>query len=331
MGYYRQPTNTHSDQKITLHMTQTLPYGSWPSPLSAEQVTAKTVSFNELSSAGNSLFYLEQRPEEAGRNILKLLNTDGTSKELTSAPFDARSSVHEYGGGSYCVDEDNCYFVNKSDQNIYCVKSDGSAEPRQVTQSDSNERFANLIVDDANSRLICVRELHQKSEVTNELVTVDRRNGSISVLHHGHDFYASVQLSPSGKQIVFLSWDLPDMPWDSTYLYRADLTANGILENIEQIAGGSRESVFQPEFASNDRLVYVSDRTGFWNLYVHENAISRCVLQEEAEYGLPQWMFNMRSYALLDRDQLIAVRGNAKELGLVHVDLNSGCNQAMRL
>jgi hypothetical protein len=100
-------------------MPRTAPYGSWPSPISAELITAGVTGLSALTGNVDALFWLESRPEEGGRNTLIMWRNDERT-ELTPTPFNARTRVHEYGGGAYLATNSNAYFVNFADQ-IYGV------------------------------------------------------------------------------------------------------------------------------------------------------------------------------------------------------------------
>ena len=171
---------------------------------------------------------------------------------------------------------------------------------------------------------MCVRELHQEEcEPTNDLVHIDSASGEVSVLHRGHDFYASPRISPNGKKIVFLAWDHPNMPWDGTQLYLGNFKSSGELESITIIAGGTEESIVQPIWLSNDRFAYVSDESGFWNIFVHESGGTYAVTNEPAEYGFPLWSFGMRSLVALNENVLLALKNTESGQQLVFVDCNT--------
>ena len=228
------------------------PFGTWSSPISADLVASSFVSFSELAVDGQDLYFLESRPVERGRTALMIRRQDGAFEELTPDNLDARSMVHEYGGGAYAVHDGIAYVVNKVDQDIFALNS-RTKEVTRMTDSGINERFADLSVS-PSGRLLCVRETHfTDREPRNDLVSIDLRTHAISVIHEGHDFYASARISPNGKKITFLAWDHPNMPWDGTQLYLADVTTEGSLNNLTVIAGGTEESVLQPTWLDNDR------------------------------------------------------------------------------
>ena len=232
-----------------------------------------------------------------------------TAKELTPPPYNIRSRVHEYGGTGYLVAEDKIFFVNFSDQNIYQIDI-GTVSPceiQQITDSDSNTRFTDFQYHVGANCLICVQELHG-SDVQNNLASINLSNGTITTLASGHDFYSTPRLSPSALQLAYLAWDHPNMPWDSTLLYLADLPQADKLCNQTIIAGSEEVSVCQPEWLDSQRLLYSSDESGWWNLKQYtSNGITE-LHPEEAEFGLPHWVFGMRFYSILSKDELACVR-----------------------
>lgn len=299
-------------------------FGTWKSPLSSALATAAHVSFSELSVDGTDLYYLELRPQDAGRTTLKVRRSDGNIFEITPAPFNVRTKVHEYGGSSYIVFNQIVYFINANDQDIYCVRLGLSAVPNQITNSGSNERFANLVYDQNHNRLICVRETHHEDRIDNDLVQIELASGLCRVLHAKHDFYGQPNLSHCGTKLAYLAWNLPSMPWDSSLLYTASFDKHGDLDGDAVVAGGVEESIFQPEWIDSNRLAFVSDRTGYWNLYLYENDQISVIVQDEAEYGLPLWVLDMRSYIPWEANRFVAARKSADETSLVMIDCVTG-------
>lgn len=300
-------------------------YGSWTSPLDADTASGAFVSYSELKGEDEELYYLELRPRERGRSTLIRRLPTGETIELVPAPFDVRTRVHEYGGGSYTVKNRTVYFVNRSDQNIYqCDVSDAKRKISRLTDTDVDVRYANIAVDPNNNRLVCVRESHHEGkQVENDLVSISNDDGDTNILHRGHDFYASPQFSPDGSSLIFLAWDLPRMPWDETLLYKGTIDQHGLLDELSVVCGGECESIFQPTWLDSQRILYVSDRSGYWNLYLYENGESRHLIADDAEYGLPQWVFEMRTYVALNDNLLYAVRKGEDDVDLVRCDLQS--------
>ena len=298
--------------------------GSWPSPIGAQVVTGGSKGYAELRARDDRLFWTESRPDEAGRSTL-LAWVAGALRELTPAPFNPRSRVHEYGGGAYCVADRHAYFVNHADQNVYEVALAGEtsslAPPRQVTRGDATERFADLAWD--GRALLAVRERHLAGGTApvNDLVRIDVRDGSVGGLHEGHDFYAAPRPSGDGR-LAFVVWDHPNMPFDGSQLLLADYDGKR-LRNTTIAAGGASESIVQPEW-NGDRLLFASDLAGYWNLYAHDGSGVYPVLPDAAEYAGPAWNFANTYYVPIGPRHVVARRVEDGVCSLVLVDLDQG-------
>ena len=252
-----------------METAQTAPFGAWRSPVTSDLIVSKTVRLAEPWLAGDNVYWLEMRPEEQGRYVVVRCSADGRTKDLIPAPFNARTRVHEYGGASYVLDKDRVLFSNFADQRIYAVPCTGPAEPLPIT-AEGPYRYADAVIDAGRGRLVCVREDHSDpdGEPVNTLVGVDLEGpaGHGQVLVSGADFYAAPRLSPDGRRLAWLCWNHPDMPWDGTELWVADLDPSGVPRAPQRIAGGREESVIQPVWGA-DGLYFLSDRSGWWNLY----------------------------------------------------------------
>jgi dipeptidyl aminopeptidase/acylaminoacyl peptidase len=278
------------------------PYGSWRSPISSDVIVSGVVGLQEVVIDGRNVYCLESRPGEGGRNVVVLLTPDGRTEDVTPQPFNARTRVHEYGGGGFTAVRGTVYFSNFVDQRIYyLVPGD---EPVPLTP-ETGRRYADMVLDRDRHRLIAVREDHAGHEPLNEIVGLDLENGEERVLVSGNDFYASPRLSPDGRRLVWLTWNHPNMPWDGTELMGCDLGADGFPERVEQIAGGQDESIFQPEWSPEGTLHFVSDRTGWWNLYRRREGRIEPLCEREAEFGLPQWVFGMSTYAFVSPGRIV--------------------------
>jgi dipeptidyl aminopeptidase/acylaminoacyl peptidase len=275
----------------------TAPFGAWRSPITSALIVSKTVRLMEPVLAGGAACWLEMRPEEQGRCVI--MRGDGDPEDLIPSPFDARTRVHEYGGASYVVAGNRVFFSNFVDQRIYSVPLAGEAAPTPVT-AEGPYRYADTVLDQARGRLVCVREDHSapEREPVNALVAIalDGPMGHGRVLVSGADFYAAPRLSPDGRSLAWLSWNHPDMPWDGSELLLADLDAGGIPSPPRRIAGSRGESVMQPSWGP-DGLHFLSDRSGWWNLYRWRGGAVEPVIQRAAEMGEPPWVFGSSSYA----------------------------------
>ena len=246
------------------------PYGTWKSAITPSVITGASVNLSAVTLAGADLYWLEQRPLEAGRSVLVRNGVDVTPPGLS-----VRSRVHEYGGGAYTIAGGDVIFVNDSDQQLY----------RNTTQLTlvPGLRFADLLVD--RSRIIAVCEDHRTPgrEPVNSLVSLT--DGRIDSLAAGNDFYSSPCVD--GDHLAYLTWKHPNMPWDETELWL----------DGRPIAGGA--SIFQPTWSPAGELHFISDQSGWWNLYRYRSGQIEPLLEMPAEFGAPQWNFGMSTYAFL--------------------------------
>jgi dipeptidyl aminopeptidase/acylaminoacyl peptidase len=251
-------------------------------------------------------------------------------KDITPAPFNIRTRVHEYGGGACVLHDDVVIFSNFSDQQLYIQPLSGES-PVALTNT-PDLRFANGTVDASRHRLITVIEDHSRDgqEPENKLGCVDINSGEVTILTQGHDFFSSPTLNADASQLAWITWDHPDMPWDETVLWLGDIDEQGLLINIQQVAGGQQDgnkvSLQQPCFSPSGELYFVSDKTGWWNLYRLDknnspgSEINICTL--EAEFGLPHWVFAMHTYIFRNDNQILCIYSNKNEDQLAILDLN---------
>ena len=301
---------------------QVAPYGSWKSPITADLIVAGTVGLGGIALDGEDVYWTEGRPAEAGRNVIVRRTPDGKTTDVTPPPFNVRTRVHEYGGGAFTVRDGTIYFSNFADQRLY--KQAPDTEPQPLTPAFSplsqggsgrDRRYADAVIDSQRSRIICVCEDHTAGghEPTNTLVSINLENGEdVQVLASGSDFYSSPRLSPDNSQLAWLSWNHPNMPWDGTQLWVAQLKEDGSLSEPQLVAGGVTESIFQPEWSPDGVLYFVSDRTGWWNFYRWQPDLGKggvweveSLCEMEAEFGLPQWVFGMSTYAFESANRII--------------------------
>lgn len=287
-------------------MTQIASYGSWKSPITTELMTAKAIGLGQVALDGTDVYWLESRPLEGGRNALMKCASGAEPVECLPPEFNVRSRVHEYGGGAYAVFDGVIYFINFRDQRLYRLEP--GRTPEVLTPAEGY-RYADFALDRAHNRLICVREDHTGGgEAVNAIVAVSLNgddNGAI--LAEGYNFFSTPRISPDGSKLCWLAWNHPNMPWDGTELWVADILPDGALGERNQVAGGKDESIFQPEWSPEGILHFVSDKSGWWNLYRLNGEQVEALYPAEAEFGLPQWVFGMRTYAFLGpRDILCA-------------------------
>lgn len=299
--------------------TQIASYGSWKSPITADLIVAGTIGLGQIALDGDNVYWIEGRPSEAGRSVIVRRTSQDETTDITPLPFNVRTRVHEYGGGSFTVKDGTIYFANFADQRLY--KTGGAdtealplREPQPLTPS-GGQRYADLVIDLPRKRLICVCEDHSDPtrEPVNTLISISLDNGEdIQILASGSDFYASPRLSPDNSTLAYLSWNHPNMPWDGTQLWVAKFKQDGTLTQAECIAGGVKESIFQPEWSPDNVLYFVSDRTNWWNLYrwlAPKDGSNLGGVEPlypmEAEFGLPQWVFGMSTYGFESANRII--------------------------
>ena len=301
------------------------PYGSWKSPITSDLIASAVMSLEMTAWDGDVQYWIENRPWEAGRSVVVRRTPDGQVMDITPPAYNARSRVHEYGGGAMTVEAGTIYFSNFSDQRLYKVTASGATDPQPLTPEGA-WRYADGIIDSWRKRLICVREDHtaltpspsptrgrgedapSNQAVINTIVSIPLEGAKnphqIRELVSGNDFYASPRLSPDGKYLAWLTWNHPNMPWDGTELWVGELAAEGML-NARCVAGGLEESIYQPEWSPDGVLYFVSDRSGWWNLYrwKHEAWQVEPVLEMDAEFGRPQWVFGRPTYGFTSKAQ----------------------------
>ena len=297
-------------------------YGSWKSPISASLLTATGVSLIQpRPGRAGEIYWIEGRPSEAGRCVVVRRCADGTIEDLLPPPFNARTRAHEYGGGSMHVDEDTVYFTDFSEQRLYRLCQGGAPEPLTADPSTPGSvRFADFETTDDHQWLIAIRETHGEGEAVNDVVALRTDGSSEPVcLASGHDFFSNPRLSPDGRQLVWVSWDHPNMPWDGGQLWVADRLGDFEIGPPRLVAGGDQESIFQPEWSPDGILHFVSDRSGWWNLYAELDGQVVPLAPKSAEFGVPQWVFGMRRYAFLPDGRLAAAygEGGVDRLGIV--------------
>ena len=302
---------------------QAAPYGSWKSPITSDLIVSATIGLSEVALDGPDIYWIESRPSEQGRNVIVRRAPDGQINDVTPAGFNARTTVHEYGGGAYIVSAGTVYFSNFADQRIYRQTLDSA--PQALTLSEKMY-FADGVLDAKRNRIISVREDHtaEGRECVNAIVSINLAGDEAgTVIVSGNDFYSSPRLSPDGNHLAWLTWNHPNMPWDETELWVARLSADGAIERMELIAGGAGESIFQPEWSPDGVLHFVSDRTGWWNLYRWSDGKIDALYEMEAEFGAPQWGFRMATYGFESSDRIICAYNDQGNWRLAGLDLNS--------
>jgi dipeptidyl aminopeptidase/acylaminoacyl peptidase len=317
-----------------MHMTsaETAPYGEWPSPISGADVARKQVGLAFPTMVGSSVWWQEARPSEGGRQAVVRMGPDGVRQDLLPTPWNARTRVHEYGGQSFLPLPDGFVFANFSDQRLYRAGA-GAGEPSPLTAAPDDraaDRFADFVLSADGTEVWCVRERHSDARITRSIVAVPLDGsaaadaGTVRVLVSGSDFFAFPAPSPDGTRLAWICWDHPRMPWDGTELRVAAIGDTG---NHRVIMGGDQESVLAPVWRDDHSLYLISDRSGWWNLYLADvadpAAAPHPLCPRQEEFAWPLWQLGVHPYAVLD-DGRIAVSHGTGESRLGVLDPATG-------
>lgn len=315
--------------------SQVAPYGAWKSPISAALIAGQSLRFQDLITAGTDIYWTESRPMERGRYALVRCGADGTISDVPgSAEYSVRSLVNAYGGGAFAVAAGVIYFVHyqgggsDTDQRLYRLSQDGLARPL-TPHTQGQVCYGDLSVDAGRNRLLAVqqdsRNLNPSGQPTQSLVAVDMHTGGVpQILIQGNDFYASPCLSPDGKQLAWHTWNYPQMPWDVSEVWLAEIAEDGTLQKPRLIAGNGNEALFQPQWSPDGTLYFCSDRDNWWNLYRWNGSAVEAVTTEKAEIGRPQWNLGMSNYAFLAEQQIVCGVCTAGIWKLCRIDTESG-------
>ncbi|HKM74681.1 MAG TPA: prolyl oligopeptidase family serine peptidase [Stellaceae bacterium] len=316
------------------------PYGSWASPITSDLIVASSIGLGDILVDGSGVYWIESRPQEQGRSVIVRCSRDGRPADVTppmpasgQGAFNVRTRVHEYGGGAYLVSDGVVYFSNDADQRLY--RQERGASPVAITEAPLKPRgvrYADGVMDAVRGRMIWVCEDHQtgSEQPINTLVDIPL-DGSRPhrTLVAGKDFYAAPRLSPDSTRVAWLEWGHPNMPWDGTELWVGRCAADGTIAEKRQVAGGDAESILQPEWSPEGVLYFVSDRSGWWNLYriagdplIVSNEIET-IYPLEAEFGSAQWGFRPSRYAFASAQRLICSYSRDGSASLAVVDLTT--------
>ena len=321
--------------------TQTASYGEWLSPISAADVARGQVepTFPAIDAAG--VWWQETRPEEGGRVAIVCQGHDGIRRDLLPMPWNARTRVHEYGGKSYLPLPGGFVFANFGDQRLYRCGMAGDPEPLTPEPSEqAADQFADMVLSPSGDEVWCVQErLHDGgARISRAIVAVPLDGsavgdlGAVRVLVSGSDFYAYPTPSPDGTRLAWICWDHPRMPWDGTELRVAAFGDGGQVgeENQRQVVmGGAAEAVLAPVWRDDRSLYVISDRSGWWNLYLIDLMALpgarfvelRALCPREEEFAGPLWRLGMSPYAVLGDGRIAVAHGTGEaHLGVLDPD-----------
>lgn len=307
-------------------MKKSSPYGSWQSPITSDLIVSESIRLGQIRLDGENLFWVESRPKEGGRYVIIRRTPDGNCSSLTPPHFNVRTRVHEYGGGAYLVHQGVMYFTNFSDQRLYQQTPGDTPHPLTLKLP---MFYADAIMDQQRNRLICIREDHTLSDqqpvncivsLPLEGLTEDQIS---NILIKGHDFYSNPRVSPDGQYLTWMAWNHPNMPWDGSELWMAPIQHDGTLGPASHIAGGPNESIFQPEWSPDGTVYFISDRTGWWNLYRWSDGEIDALYPMEAEFGEPQWVFGVSTYNFDGPNHIVCTYTQKGEGHLGRLDVTS--------
>ena len=302
---------------------RTAPYGTWKSPITSDLIATESISLGALMLDGHDLYWIEMRPAEGGRLVIVKREQNGQTSDVNPPPFNARTRVHEYGGGAYTVTEGTVFFSNFENQRLYRVRP--GEDPQPITPA-VDLRYADAVADTRRKRLIAIREDHtEEGEAVNTIVSLpfegDGEGGQVLV--SGNSFYSTPRMSPDGKRLAWLTWNHPNMPWDGTELWVGELAKDGTIASSQKVAGGIDEAIFQPEWSPDGVLHFVSDRTGWWNLYRHESGQNVALCEMEAEFGVPMWQFGAVTYAFASPERIVCLYAQEGDWHVATLDIPS--------
>lgn len=298
-------------------------YGLWDSSISAEQLASKSTRLGQIQATTEALYWLEGRPEEQGRGVI-VRYKDGERKDITPDGYNVRTRVHEYGGGDFWLNQDYLLFVDDEHQQLYRqdLKTLEVVALTPEPPSKRSWRYNDGTIDSASEFTICVRERHESDEVLNELVKI-ALDGSqtIEIVAEGYDFYSNPRISPDGKRLSWLCWNHPNMPWDETEVWTADIT-NGQIKNPKAVVKQGKLSAYQPDWTQQNELLYAADYDGWWHLY--QEGVSDVLHEpEHIEFALPQWVFGCRVWQQLDEKTILAIGTQEGNQALYLIDLDT--------
>jgi dipeptidyl aminopeptidase/acylaminoacyl peptidase len=313
------------------------PYGSWRSPIAPAVVASGGRRLGGATlAADGAVWWAEGRPEEGGRSALMRRAAGGEPEEVTPAGANVRTRVHEYGGGAWkLLGPELAVYVDFADQRLYRLELGG--EPVAITaepEEPAGLRYADFELTPDGKTLFCVREVHDGAPEPENQIVMLPLDGSKppEVVEAGRDFYSYPRVSPDGLWLAFTCWDHPNMPWDETELWVTPAHEPG---PARPLAAGKGESVFAPAWDSQDRLRFVSDRDGWWNLYRTVADLGapdadrdlppvEQLSAEQADLGHPQWVFGMQTHAELDDGTIVVIRTEAATEQLFALDAGGG-------
>ena len=299
-------------------------YGAWESPITAELVARSPNAWIGQLYAENDILYLLRRDsEQGGRGIVSRLQSTNGIEEFTPRPYYARTRVYEYGGACFAVAAGTIYFSNYPDDRLY--RHVPGQEPTAII-AEGAMRYADLVIDHARHRLICIREDRRgMGEPKHSIAAVNLDGDEFGdVLFEGSDFVAFPVISPAGDKLAWVAWNHPNMPFYSSSLWLADIQADGALANVQQVTPEQEESITDPRFSPDGELYFCSDRSNYWNLYRYREGEIQHVYSIEAELGNPFWNIGLSMYRFLSSSEIFAAYNDHGSWRVGAIDTETG-------
>ncbi|XRM47505.1 hypothetical protein ABZX51_010475 [Aspergillus tubingensis] len=308
--------------------SQTAPFGTWDSPITAATLTSKGISFAGIAATADGIIYVnEGRPAEEGRNcIVEWRNNQ--PRDVLPAAYSARTAVHGYGGAAFNTTSDGkVIFADWKTHGVY-ILDPATCDVKAAVEPDEKLWFAAFTSHPKRPELVfAIREDHHGKEVVNELVVIDTENKKVEVAATGADFYSHPTFSPTGDRVSWIQWNHPEMPWTGTELYSAPWKDENVGTPVKLAGNGEEESILQPRWGPDGTLFFVSDRTGYWQFYRWSPDGSdepRAIViegLEKGEFAHPEWLLGSCTYVLPNANTIVAAWTQNATERLVIIDL----------
>ncbi|WP_144391311.1 S9 family peptidase [Pleionea sediminis] len=307
------------------------PYASWTSPITAEMVAAKGTRLGHVQVFDGKVYWLESRPHESGRGVVVLWDGQ-SSKDVTPRDVNVGSKVHEYGGGDFLVLQAGLVYSQADDQRVYILR-DGESPVALTDEPEKKKgwRYADFTASPSEKFIYAVREDHHSVVVKNELVMIDVEKSVVTVIAEGFDFYSFPRVSPDGGRLCWTCWNHPQMPWDGTELWVADIAKDGSISAEHKACGGMDESIYQPAWSPDGVLHFVSDRSGWWNLYSFRDGVMNALMPTDNDCGIAQWNFGTSTYCFGCDDNIYLCYFEEGQQSLAHLNVDTGHVEPMTL
>jgi len=337
---------TAGEQGSAAPTAPAVPFGEWPSPITAAEIASGQVTGDFPTVIGSDTWWQQGLPDEGGRTTI-MHSSGGKQTALLPAPWNARTRVHEYGGLSYLPIPRSALpgqqavknrghqimFANYADQRLYLAAAGtaaGKEQPAALTPDPASVpaasgsgslpvaglRYADFVLAADRREVWCVQERHEDGKVTRAIVAVPLDGSAadnpeaVRILVTGSDFFAYPTPSPDGKWLAWICWNHPYMPWDGTEL-RVAPVEDGMPGKGRLLKGSQRESVLAPLWRSNSSLYVVTDWPGWWNIYQlglgGEPPLA--LFPADEEFAEPPWQLGGRPFAMLADGRLAVVHG----------------------